>query len=157
MPSTIKTLKNTTYDTVRTSSFTKIHGRLTQSDYENLKKEAADLASKLDDITYAWSRCPIGQEFGLLAEIIGKDEYLYLTGLTWVQESKPATYDPNTNDTTATHTALRMGTHTRNMGNQKRFPPRSRSKFPRCPGQKLVLPAQRCPHRLPQHNPHPNP
>jgi hypothetical protein len=46
MPSTIKTLKNTTYDTVRTSSFTKIHGRLTRSDYENLKKEAADLARK---------------------------------------------------------------------------------------------------------------
>ena len=82
MPSTIKTLKNRTYATVRTSSFTKIHGRPTQRDYENPKKEAADLASKLDNITYAWSRCPIGQEFGLLAKIIGKDEYLHLTGLT---------------------------------------------------------------------------
>jgi hypothetical protein len=60
MPSTIKTLENMTYNTVRTSSFTKIHGRPTQNDYENLKKEAGDLASKLDDITYAWSRCPIG-------------------------------------------------------------------------------------------------
>ena len=94
MPSTIKTLKNATYDTVRTSSFTKIHGRPTRSNYENLKKEAADLSSKLDDITYAWSRCPIGREFGLLTEIIGEDEYLHLTGLTWVQESEPATLTP---------------------------------------------------------------
>ena len=108
MLSTINTLENTTSDTVRTSSFTKIHGRPTQSDYENRKKEAADLASELDDITYAWSRCPIGQEFGLLAEIIGEDKYLYLTGLTWFQESKPATYDPNIDDTTATHTRKRM-------------------------------------------------
>jgi hypothetical protein len=108
MPSTIKTLKNTSYDTVRTSSFTKIHGHPTQSDYENLKKEAADLASKLDDITYTWSRCPIGREIGLLAEIIGKDEYLHLTSLTRVQESEPPTYDPNINDTTATHNRKRM-------------------------------------------------
>jgi hypothetical protein len=55
MPSTIKTLEQTTYDTVRSFSFTKIYGRPTQSDYENLKKEALDLASKLDDITYNWS------------------------------------------------------------------------------------------------------
>ena len=108
MLSTIKTLENTTYDTVRTSSFTKIHGRPTQSDYENLKKEAADLASELDDITYAWSRCPIGREFGLLAKIIGEDEYLHLTSLTWVQESEPATYDPNIANTTATHTRKHM-------------------------------------------------
>jgi hypothetical protein len=52
MPSNIKILENTTYDTVRFLAFTKIHGRPTRSDYENLKKEASDLASELDDITY---------------------------------------------------------------------------------------------------------
>jgi len=78
MPSTIKTLENTTYDTVRSSSFTKIHGRPTRSDYENLKKEASDLASELDDITYDWSRSPTGDEYGLLAEIIDEDEYNHL-------------------------------------------------------------------------------
>ncbi len=52
MPSTIKTLEQTTYDTVRSSSFIKIHCRPTQNDYKNLKKEASDLASELDDITY---------------------------------------------------------------------------------------------------------
>jgi hypothetical protein len=55
MPSTIKTLEQMTYDTVHSSPFTKIHGHLTRSEYKNLKKEASDLASKLDDITYDWS------------------------------------------------------------------------------------------------------
>ena len=108
MPSTIKTLENTTYDTVHFSSFTKIHGRPTRSDYENLKKEASDLASELDDITYDWSRSPTGDEYGLLAEIIGEDEYNHLTNLTWVQEVEPNTYDPNITDITATHTRKRM-------------------------------------------------
>ena len=69
MPSTIKTLENTTYDTVCFSVFTKIHGRSTQSNYENIKKEASDLASKLNDITYNWSQSPTGKECGLLAKI----------------------------------------------------------------------------------------
>ena len=108
MPSTIKTLENTTYDTVRFSSFTKIHGRPTRSDYENLKKEASDLASELDDITYDWSGSPTDDEYGLLAENIGEDEYNHLTKLTWVQEVDLDTYDPNITDTTAKHTRKRM-------------------------------------------------
>jgi hypothetical protein len=108
MPSTIKTLEQTTYDTVHSSSFTKICGHPTQSDYKNLKKEASDLASKLDDITYDWSQRPIGDEYGLLAEIIGKDKYYHLTNLTWTQEVEPATYDPKINDTTATYTRKQM-------------------------------------------------
>ena len=108
MPSTIKTLENTTFDTAHFSSFTKIHGRPTRSDYKNLKKEASDLASKLDDITYAWLQSPTREDYGLLAKIIGEDEYNHLTNLTWVQETKPNTYDPNINDTTPTHTRKRM-------------------------------------------------
>jgi len=108
MPSTIKSLENTTYDTVRSSSFTKIQDRPKRSDYKNLKKEASDLASKLDDITYDWSRSPTGYEYGLLTEIIGEDEYNHLTNLTWVQEVEPNTYDPNITDITATHTRKRM-------------------------------------------------
>jgi hypothetical protein len=108
MPLTIKTLKNTTYDTVRFSAFTKIHGRPMQSDYKNLKKEASDLASKLDDIANDWLRSSTGEEYGLLAEIIGKDKYQHLTNLTWVQEVEPATYDPAIDDTTATHTRKQM-------------------------------------------------
>ena len=51
MPSTIKNLENTTYDTVRFSAFTKIHGHPTRSDYKNLKKEASDLASEMSPTT----------------------------------------------------------------------------------------------------------
>ncbi len=71
-----------TYVTVHFSAFTKIHGRPMQSNYKNLKKEASDLASKLDDITYNWLQSPTGEEYGLLAEIIGKDKYQHLTNLT---------------------------------------------------------------------------
>ncbi len=108
MPSTIITLENRTYDTVRFSAFTKIHGRPTRSDYKNLKKEASDLDSKLDDIMHNWLGSPTGEEYGLLAEIIGKDEYQHLTNLTWVQEVEPATYDPAINDTTSIHTRKQM-------------------------------------------------
>ncbi len=80
------------------------------------QKEASDLASKLDDITYDWSQSPTGDEYELLAEIKGEDEYNHLTNLTWVQEVEPDTYDPNIADTIATHTrethGTRMGTHT---------------------------------------------
>jgi hypothetical protein len=98
MPSTTKTLEQRTYDTVRSSSFTKIHGCPTRSNYKNLKKEALDCAIKLDDIMYTWSQSPNGEEYGLLAKIIGKDEYYHLTNLTWTQEVEPATYDPAIND-----------------------------------------------------------
>jgi hypothetical protein len=108
MPSTINTLKQMTYNTVRFSSFTKIHGPPTHSNYKNLKKEASDLASKPNNITYAWSQSPTGEEYGLLAKIIGKDEYFHLTNLTWTQEVEPAIYDPAINDFTATHTRKQM-------------------------------------------------
>ena len=104
MLSAIKTLKKMTHDTVRSSSFTKIHGQPTQSNYKQLKKKASDLASKLDDITYDWSQSPTGDKYRLLAKIIGEDKYYHCTNLTWTQEVEPATYDPPINDTTATHT-----------------------------------------------------
>jgi hypothetical protein len=87
-----KTLEQTTYDTVCLSSFTKIHGRPICSDYKNVMKIASDLASKLDDITYAWSRSPTREEYRLLAKIIGEDKYCHLTNLTWTQEVEPAMY-----------------------------------------------------------------
>jgi hypothetical protein len=104
MPSTIKTLEQRTNGTVHSSSFTKIHGCPTCSDYKNLKKVASDCASKLNDITYTWSQSLTGEENRLLAKIIGEDKYYHLTNLTWTQEVEPATYDPAINDHTVTHT-----------------------------------------------------
>ena len=73
MPSSsIKVAETTSYNGVRTAPFTRIHGRPTRQDYELLKKEASDLASEVDNITFTWSRdTATGDEYGLLADIIG--------------------------------------------------------------------------------------
>ena len=65
MPSSIKEIENTTYESVRGTPFTKIHGRPSRNDYEILKKEASDLACELDNITYDWSHSAAGDEYGL--------------------------------------------------------------------------------------------
>jgi hypothetical protein len=80
-----------------------------RQDYELLKKEASDLASKVDNIIFAWS-CDqaTGEEYGLLAEIIGDIKYTHLTNLNWAQEMEPATYDPAITAATATHTRKRL-------------------------------------------------
>jgi hypothetical protein len=110
MPSSsIKVAETTSYDGVRATPFTRIHGRPTRQDYELLKKEASDLASEVDNITFTWSRdTATGEEYGLLAEIIGDVEYTHLTNLNWAQEMEPTSYDPAITAATATHTRKRM-------------------------------------------------
>ena len=64
--------------------FTRIHGCPTRQDYKllKLKKEASDLASKVENITFTWSRDTVtGEEYGLVAKIIGNVEYTHLTNL----------------------------------------------------------------------------
>ena len=100
-----KLAEKTAYDAVCANPFTHIHGRLTRQDYETLKKEASDLASKVNDITFDWARdTNTGNEYGLLAEIIGEPKYTLLTGLQWVQEVEQVKYDPAITAATATHT-----------------------------------------------------
>ena len=91
MPSSsVKAAETTSYSAVRATPFTQIHGRPTRQDYELLKKEASDLASEVENITFAWSRdTATGEEYGLLAEIIGDVEYTHLTNLNWAQETEP--------------------------------------------------------------------
>ncbi len=86
MPSSsAKAAETKAYDAVRATLFTRIHRRPTQNDYELLKKEASDLASKVENITFTWScNTATGDEYGLLAEIIGPAEYTHLTNLNWV-------------------------------------------------------------------------
>jgi hypothetical protein len=108
MPSTNKTIVMEAYEAVQAAPFTKIHGHPSRNDYEILKKEASDLASELEDITYDWSRLATGEQYGLLAEIMGKDEYQHLTNLTWVQETESEPYNPAINDNMTTHTRKRM-------------------------------------------------
>jgi hypothetical protein len=83
MPSSSAKAEETrSYDAVGATPFTRIHRHPTRQDYELLKKEASDLASKFDNITFAWS-CDqaTGEEYGLLAEIIGDVKYTHLTNL----------------------------------------------------------------------------
>jgi hypothetical protein len=44
------------YDAVRVTPFTRIHGHPTRQYYELIKKEASDLASKVENIAFTWSR-----------------------------------------------------------------------------------------------------
>ncbi len=69
-----------------------------------MKKKAANLASKVDGITFDWSHdTATGDKYRLLAEILGEAEYNHLTNLVWTLETKPASYDPAITATTATH------------------------------------------------------
>jgi hypothetical protein len=76
MPSTARAAKTTAFEKVRAVSFTRIHGRPTRSNYKTLKHKATTLASKVDNITYAWSCDAVtGGKYGLLAKILGLDAY----------------------------------------------------------------------------------
>jgi hypothetical protein len=75
----------------------------------SLLKKESELASEVENITFTWSRdTATGDEYGLLAEIIGPTEYTHLTNLNWAQEPEPAAYDPAIQATTAVHTRKRM-------------------------------------------------
>jgi len=73
MPSTAKQAETIAYESVCAKPFTRVHGRPTRKDYKIIKEEASALASKVEDITYAWSR-DAANEYGLLADIIGFDK-----------------------------------------------------------------------------------
>jgi hypothetical protein len=73
MPSTAKQAKTTAYENVQSNPFTRVHGGPTRSDYETLKSEASTLASKVEDITYSWSKNAM-ENYGLLGDILGVDE-----------------------------------------------------------------------------------
>ncbi len=54
-PLSTKAAEMMSYDAVRVTSFTQIHERPTRHNYKALKKEASDLASKANNITFTWS------------------------------------------------------------------------------------------------------
>ncbi len=103
MPSTAKQAKTTACESVRSNPFSRVHGRPTQSNYETIKSEASALASKVEDITYAWSKNAT-DNYGLLRSIFGINEYNKLTNIdTYAIPIEPASYDPSITSTTLTH------------------------------------------------------
>ena len=64
--------------------------------------------SEVEDITYAWSN-NVTDNHGLLADILGIDEYKDLTNISMYNiPYEPASYDPNITDATQTHTRKQM-------------------------------------------------
>jgi hypothetical protein len=103
MPSTAKQAKTTAYENVRSNLFTRVHGQPAQSDYETLKSEASTPVSKVEDITYSWSKNTM-DNYGLLGDILGIDEYNKLTNIdTYVIPIEPASYDPSITNAMLTH------------------------------------------------------
>ncbi len=90
MPSTAKQAETTAYESVRANPLTRVHGRPTRTDYNTLKTDACALASEVEDIAYAWSKSAT-DDYGLLGDILGVDEYDDLTGIdTYMVPAEPA-------------------------------------------------------------------
>jgi hypothetical protein len=103
MPYTAKQAETTAFEAVQATPFTRVHGRPTCKGYKLLKEEASALASKVEDITYAWSKNAT-DNFGLLANIIGTDEYDKLTSIaTYVIPTEPPSYNPTITNAMLTH------------------------------------------------------
>jgi hypothetical protein len=108
MPSTAKQTETTAFRSVRDKLFSRVHGRPTRHNYEILKEEACAPASEVEDITYKWSK-NLMNNYGLLADIMGVDEYDDLTGIVmYIIPNEPPSYDPNILDATPTHTRKQM-------------------------------------------------
>jgi hypothetical protein len=80
MPSSTNQAKTAAFDAVRTTPFMRVHGRPTRKDYKILKEEASALASKVEDITYTWTKDAM-TNYGLLMDILGFNNYYELTGM----------------------------------------------------------------------------
>jgi hypothetical protein len=103
MPSTAKQAKITSYENVGSNPFTRVHRGPTQSNYETLKSEVSALASKVEDITYSWSKNAM-DNYGLLGNILGVEEYNKLTNIdTYAIPIEPTSYDPPITNTMLTH------------------------------------------------------
>jgi hypothetical protein len=103
MPSIVKQSKTTTFDAVHATPFTRVHRRPTRKDYEIFKEDTSALASKVEDITYPWTKDAM-TNYGLLADILGFDNYYKLTGIgTYTIPNKPASYNPTIMNATLTH------------------------------------------------------
>ena len=82
MPLNIKQTEESAFEKIRSTPFTRINGRPSRSDYELLKRECCERASEIEDVVFDWCTDPgTGEEYGLLADILGRDEYNDLTNI----------------------------------------------------------------------------
>ena len=103
MPSTAKQAETTAWEAVRATPFAQVHCRLTRHDYKTLMEEAATLASLVEDITYKWSQ-DVTNNYGLLADILGTNEYYKLTSInSYTASNEPVSYAPTITNAMLTH------------------------------------------------------
>jgi gas vesicle protein len=110
MPLNIKQTEESGFNKIRSTPFTRINGRPSRSDYKLLKRECCNKASEIKDVVFEWCTDPqTGEEYGLLADILGRDEYnLTNIDIDDIPEQQPTTYDPDIDDATPTHQRKRM-------------------------------------------------
>jgi hypothetical protein len=76
MPLNIKQMEETAYGRIQLMPFTCINGQPTQSNYKLLKRKCSERASKIKDVVFPWCMdYTTGKEYGLLANILGRNEY----------------------------------------------------------------------------------
>ncbi len=103
IPSTAKQVGTIAYEAIRATPITRVNGQPIQSNYKILKSNASALASELEDITYPWSKSAT-DNYGLLGDSLGVDEYHKLTGISTNRIStEPTLNNPSINNTTPTH------------------------------------------------------
>jgi hypothetical protein len=106
MPLNIKQMEEMAYDKIRSTPFTRINGGPTQSNYKHLKCKCSECASKIKGVVFPWcTDNATGEEYGLLANILGCDEYNDLTaiGSNNIPKQLPAMFNPNIDDDTPMH------------------------------------------------------
>jgi hypothetical protein len=87
------------YETVRTTPFTRIPGRLTHRDYITLQNEACKIACNIN------IKCKWAGDFGHLVIVTGAQEYLTITTtastpITYIPKAAPAAFNPAINTAT---------------------------------------------------------
>jgi chromosome condensin MukBEF ATPase and DNA-binding subunit MukB len=99
------------YNAIRMKPLTKIVGRPTIRDRNNLVDELCELAVS-NDLNFKWAIAADGTNYGALAEVMATAAYTTLTGQTWVNETLPAAFDSGiTAATTAYNASKRSAEH----------------------------------------------
>jgi hypothetical protein len=81
----------------------RVHRRPTRKVYEIPKEKASALVSKVEDITYTWTK-DATTNYGPLTDILGFNNYYKVTSIdTYVVPNKPVSYDPTIITVTLTH------------------------------------------------------
>jgi hypothetical protein len=145
MPLNIKQTEKTAYNKIHATPFTRINGRSTRSNYELLKRKCSKQASEIEDAGFPWcTDNTTGKEYGLLANIMGQDEYKDLTAIDIgnVPEQQPLVIQPehqgrHRHTSTKTH-GRKIGPQAHSMVHQKGFLERHSSQSLQCPQQAII-------------------